>query len=91
MRALNVCDRGNILILSDKNSHKNSTIKKDNRVQLIFSFPIRDIFFTVNDEAEISIDKQKTKDLWSPIANKWFKDGMDDSNISIIKVKPQTA
>ncbi len=91
MYALNVCDRGNIWFLSDKDSHKNSVIKKDNRVQLIFSNPIGNSYFMVNGEAEIRIDKQKTKDLWSPIANKWFKDGKEDPNISIIKVKPQTA
>ncbi len=91
MQALHICDRGNIWFLSDKNSYKNIEIKKGNQVQLIFSNSVSNSYFIVNGRAEISRDEQKIEELWSPIANQWFKDGKDDPNISILKVEPLTA
>lgn len=91
MQALNVCDHGNIWFLSDINSAKNRAIKFGNHVQLFFSDAKSDSYFIVNGKAEIIIDQQKIEDLWMPVAGNWFKNGKNDSNISIIKVKPQIA
>lgn len=85
-----MCEVGNIWFLSDKNSHKNTEIKKRNQVQLSLSNPDRKSYFIVNGQAEISTEK-KIEDSWSPIANKWFEEGQDNPNISIIRVEPLTS
>lgn len=91
MAAQKVCDQGNIWFFSDVNSDKNREIKQDKQVQLFFAHPGKSSYLIVNGEAEIIIDKQKTEELWSPLVKAWFKEGKDDPNISIIKVKPQSA
>ncbi len=91
MSAQKVCDQGNLWFFSDINSDKNREIKEDKHVQLFFSHPGKSSYLVVNGEAEIIIDKKKTEELWTPLVKTWFKEGKDDPNISIIKVRPTTA
>lgn len=91
MSALQVCDQGNIWFFSEKNSEKNNAISTDKNVQLFFSHPDKGNYLVVNGEAEISVDKTKIDELWEPTTKIWFKNGKDDSTISLIKVKTTTA
>lgn len=91
MTAIKVCDQGNIWFFSEKNSDKNNAIEADNKVQLFFSHPAKSSYLVVNGEASILLDKEKIEELWTPAAKIWFKEGKEDPNISIIKVKPATA
>jgi general stress protein 26 len=91
MSAIKVCDQGNIWFFSEKNSDKNNAIKSDKDVQLFFSHPGKNSYLVVNGEAAIILDKTTIEELWTPEAKIWFKEGKDDPNISIIKVKPTSA
>lgn len=91
MSAIKVCDQGNIWFFSEKDSDKNKAIASDKNVQLFFSHPAKGSYLVVNGEAQIILDKTKIEELWTPVAKIWFKEGKDDSNISIIKVTPTTA
>jgi len=91
MAAIKVCDQGNIWFFSEKDSDKNKAIAADKNVQLFFSHPAKGSFLVVNGEAEIIFDKTKIEELWTSVAKLWFKEGKDDTTISIIKVKPSNA
>jgi general stress protein 26 len=45
----------------------------------------------VNGEGSIVTDQEKIEELWSSVVNIWFKEGKNDPNISLIKVKPSSA
>jgi general stress protein 26 len=90
MSAIKVCDQGNIWFFSDKSSDKNKAIVTDKNVQLIFSHPGKGSYLVVNGEAEIILDQTTIEELWTPVAKIWFKEGKEDPNISVIKVKPNT-
>jgi len=90
MAAQKVCDHGNIWFFSQKNSDKNNTIVRDKHVQLFFAHPGKSSYLVVNGEAEITFDRAKIEELWNPFAKTWFKGGIDDPDISIIKVTPTT-
>lgn len=77
---------GNIWFLSDRNSNKNQEIKSNNKVDLTYAHG-QDKFLSIHGHAYISLDKAKIKELWDPIAKIWFKDGVDDPNVSVIKVE----
>lgn len=85
MSVQQVDNEGNIWFLSDKNSNKNNEIEVNNEVDLIFGGG-HEKFLAVHGMAEISYDKQKIKELWEPVVKIWFKQGVDDPNISVIKV-----
>ncbi len=87
MSTSKVDDSGNIWFFSAKDSDKNKEIQQDNHVQLFYSHPGKNSFMVVNGTATISFDKQKIKELWSPLVKTWFKEGVDDPNISLIKIE----
>ena len=91
MTALKVCDQGNFWFFSEKGSDKNKAILKDKNVQLFFSHSGKGSYLVVNGEAEIIFDKTTIEELWTSVAKIWFKEGKDDPNISVVKVKPATA
>lgn len=88
MSVLQVDDAGNLWFLSAKDSRKNQELAIDPSVRLYFQGSKHADFMQLNGTATISTDREKIKDLWSPIAKIWFTEGVDDPRISVIKVTP---
>ena len=91
MATQEVDDDGSIWFMSDKNSDKNTDVKKDDRVQLFYSHTGNYEYLSIYGTAEIVNDRSKIEELWTPMAKTWFKEGKDDPNISLIKVTPEGA
>ncbi|WP_309609955.1 pyridoxamine 5'-phosphate oxidase family protein [Flavobacterium sp.] len=91
MSAQKVDEEGNIWFFSGKDSDKNKEISKDKDVQLFFSHPGKSSYVVVNGEAEIVTDIEKIKELYTPAIKIWFKEGVEDPNISLIKVATKNA
>lgn len=91
MSANKVDDEGNLWFISDKNSQRNQDLTTNSTTDLIFGDPSNENFVSVHGSSEILYDKQLIKELWNPIAKTWFQGGVDDPNISIIKVTPNDA
>ncbi len=85
MSAQQVDLQGNIWFLSDKNSAKNLAIQHNQIVDLLYAKGSAK-FIAIHGVASIHFDKEKIKELWTPIAKIWFKEGIDDPNVSVIKV-----
>lgn len=79
---------GNIWFISDQNSDRNRDLLQNKNVDLLYAHPGKESFVSVHGTAEIIYDKQVIKEMWSPLAKAWFKEGKDDPNVSIIKVTP---
>jgi general stress protein 26 len=86
MTVQEVDDNGMVWFYTDISSAKNDIIRADNRVLLSFSNTSDYTFLSLYGHAHISIDREKIKELWSPMANAWF-DGKDDPNIGLIGFK----
>lgn len=91
MTALEVDEEGNLWFFSGKDSDKNREIEDDKNVQLMFAHPGKSSYMIVNGEAEITVDRQKIEEFWSPLEEIWFKQGKNDPNISLLKVVPKSA
>ncbi|RYY30748.1 MAG: general stress protein [Chitinophagaceae bacterium] len=91
MATQKVDDDGNIWFLSSKSGHQNSDINQDSRVQLFYADKGSSEYLSVYGEASILYDKALAKELWSPMAKTWFTEGVDDPDLSIIKVTPSDA
>jgi general stress protein 26 len=89
MSTRKVDEEGNIWFFSRSTSNKNAEIKNDNRVQLFYSNPGSAEFLNVSGKASILIDPVKAKELWSAWAKTWFPDGVNDPELTLIKVDPQ--
>jgi general stress protein 26 len=73
------------------NSHKIEEIEKDNRVCLGYSNPDDNTYVSVSGRAEMTKDRAKMEELWSPILKAWFPDGLEDPNICLMKVDVEQA
>lgn len=91
MATQKVDDEGNIWFLSSKSGHQTGDINQDSRVQLFYADKGSSEYLSVYGEASIMYDKELAKELWSPMAKTWFTEGVDDPDLSIIKVTPSDA
>jgi general stress protein 26 len=88
MSTQQIDDEGNIWFLSGKSSHKNLQIKEGSEIDLLYANGIGH-FLAVHGEASITTDKEKIKELWQPLAQVWFTEGVDDPEVSAIMVSIQ--
>jgi general stress protein 26 len=82
-------DDGTLWFFSERDSHKNTDIEQDNRVQLFFSNRNSSEYLSIYGTAEIVVDTEKAKELWTPIVKTWFNGGPEDPTLTIIKVTPE--
>jgi general stress protein 26 len=84
-------DTGNIWFFSGRHSDKNHDITTNPHVQLIFSNMQDSEFLSVYGMASIIDDRKRFEELWTPLVNVWFPGGVDDPELTLIKVTPITA
>jgi general stress protein 26 len=88
MSVQKIDDYGQLWFLSDRNSSQNADITMNPTVEIFFSEP-HDKFLTLHGTATILYDRDKIEELYSPIVKVWMPGGIDDPNLSVIKVIPE--
>lgn len=86
MAVQEVDDAGNLWFLSARSSVKNTHLKHDPRVQLIFGNPGDSEYLSVWGIATVSDDRALREKYWTPIAKTWIHGGVDDPELTVIKV-----
>ena len=81
---------GSIWFLSGHDSTHNANIRNDPKVQLLYSDPSSVRFLVVFGGAEIVTDRPTLIELYGSTDDSWFE-GVDDPNLSAIKVSPLDA
>jgi general stress protein 26 len=90
MSTKEVDEDGCIWFLSNKNSEHNGYIEADNSIQLIYSKPGDMEFMIVYGEAHITTERPILEKYYGSSDDAWF-DGVDDPNLTAIKVVPKDA
>ena len=88
MNVRQVDDEGNLWFLSASDSRKNQELALDPSVKLYFQGSKHSDFMQLNGYATITRNKQKIKELWSPMVQTWFTEGVDDPRATVIQVTP---
>ena len=91
MATIKVDEDLGLWFITDKNSLKIQDILKDDMVHLIYAHPGQEIYLDVWGHAAIILDHQKIKKLWSPVVKAWFPKGIEDSNLCLLHVFPNSA
>lgn len=89
MTCLKADEKGNLWFLSSENSEHNQNIGSDARVQLFFINAGSSEYLSVYGNAIIHRDREKIKELWTPVAKNWFSKGVDDPDLTAISVRPE--
>ncbi|MBA2628985.1 MAG: pyridoxamine 5'-phosphate oxidase family protein [Rickettsiaceae bacterium] len=90
MSTKEVDEDGNIWFLSNKNSTHNHNIEKEDRTHLIYADKGNFEFLSIYGQAQITTDRSRIKELYGSGDDAWFE-GVDDPNITAIKVEPKEA
>jgi general stress protein 26 len=78
---------GDVYFFTDENTSKVADIRRDSRVNVVYASPEKDCYVSLAGNAEISHDKAKMKELWSPGLKIWFEEGLETPGICLIRVK----
>ncbi len=90
MSTKRVDDDGSVWFLNGDDSKHNEHIHHDSKVQLLYCDPGTMRFLTVFVDAEIIKDRSVLNELYGSTDGAWFE-GVDDPNLSAIKVTPLDA
>ena len=82
---------GDVYFFTFDDSNKIKHIRANPRVNLAYAKPEKMNFVSLKGEAEISKDRAKMEELWSPELKAWFPDGLGTPGITLIKVSVKSA
>ncbi len=79
-----------IYFLTDEESAKSHQIDRFPIITLAYADKSHNEFVSITGRAEVSDDREKIRELFSPFAKAWW-DSPDDPQIRVIKVTPEDA
>ena len=74
-----------------KSSGKVAEIQHDQHVNLSYADPGDNRYVSISGRAEVVDDKAKEKELWNPFIKAWFPKGLEDPELTLLKVKVEAA
>jgi general stress protein 26 len=82
-----VCDNGEVWLISDAHSEKIEELAEDNRVNVCMQQGQK--WVALAGKATVVRDEDHVKKLWSEAWRVWFPQGPEDSSVVLIKVSPE--
>ena len=83
-----MCEQGAIWFLTASDSNK---VKHLQVMNLGFSNESESTYVSISGHGEIVDDKARIEALWTPFARPWFPEGVDSSNLVLLKLVPHSA
>ena len=83
-----MCEQGAIWFLTDQHSNK---VKHLQVMNLAFSNESDSTYVSISGHGEVVDDRALIESLWTVFAKPWFPDGVDSSNLALLKFVPHSA
>ena len=80
-----------IWFIGDKTSDVVKDIQSNPKVGLSYASQDDKDYVSISGNAELSTDKAKLDELWSPVYNAFFEHGKEDETVQLIKIVPHGA
>ena len=77
-----------IWFIGDKTSDVYKDIHENAKIGLAYATQDSKNYVSVSANAELPTDRAKLEELWSPVYDAFFEQGIDDENVQLIKVVP---
>ncbi|OUL30754.1 pyridoxamine 5'-phosphate oxidase family protein [Nostoc sp. 106C] len=78
---------GTIWFFTNASTHKVFEIEHRQHVNISFTSPNEPRYVSISGIAELVKDRNKMQELWKPELQAWFPQGLDESDIALLKVK----
>ena len=82
---------GDLWFFTSSDTHKTEEIEKDNRVSVSYAKPSDNIYVSVSGRAEVVRNRAKIEQLWNPAYKAWFPEGLNDTNLILLKISVEQA
>ena len=82
---------GNLWFLTSKTTSLVPDIENDARVNVSFSGGEQQGFVSVSGRARLTNDRAKLEELWNPAFVTWFPEGLNDPNLSLLRIEAESA
>ncbi len=82
---------GTLWFFTGKSTEKSSQIKHDQHVNITFADPGDHEYVSASGRAQLVDDRKKAEELWNPFYKAWFPQGVDDPDLTLIKVEIEQA
>lgn len=79
-------EEGVLWFFTNQHTPKVDEVSNFEYVNLNFSDPNEQTFVSISGVAELEFDRKKMLELWKPELKPWFPNGLDDPEISLLKV-----
>lgn len=86
MAPVEVNEDGTLWFFTQASSPKVDEVQQEQQVNVSFSEANHSRFVSVSGKGTMVYDREKMKALWNPIYKAWFPDGLEDPQISLLKV-----
>lgn len=77
---------GTLWFITGKSTSKVQEIKHDQHVNVAFADLADNKFVSISGRASVIDDRSKEEQLWNPAYRAWFPNGLDDPDLTLIKV-----
>ena len=91
MATVKVDKNADLWFFTKGSSPKVGEVQSNEDVQLLYSHPGKDSYVNILGKAYVETNREKMKELWSPIVKAWFPDGVDDPELTLLRVEVDTA
>jgi general stress protein 26 len=78
---------GDLWFFTRRSTHKVDEIEAHPQVCVSYSVPDKDRHVSASGTAAMVDDRAKMEELWNPALKAWFPDGLDDPELTLIKVE----
>jgi general stress protein 26 len=78
---------GDLWFFTKKDSPKVDEIEREHEVCCAYSRPDKQHYVSMSGKARLTRDRAKMEELWNPAYKAWFPDGLDDPQVSLLKVE----
>lgn len=82
---------GSLWFFINKSSHKIAEIGQDPQVNVSYAKPEDHVYVSVSGPAQLVEDRAKAEELWSPVYKAWFKDGLEDPDLGLLRIDVERA
>lgn len=82
---------GTLWFLTGQDTAKAGEVAEHRTVNASYSQPDDNRYVSLSGVATIVKDRDKAKQLWSPVYRAWFPEGLDDPNLVLLRVDVEVA
>lgn len=82
---------GDLWFFTSADATKVNEVQHEHHVNVSYAEPKDQKYVSVSGTAQLIRDKSKIEELWNPLLKAWFPDGLDDPQLSLLKVSVDKA